>query len=516
MPLDSALSAAPGQVSSASLATAPIEILDSIFLLLPARDLLVCQRVCRYWYHAASDARLWITMADQMQEDGIPIPNLALDAPAPLAATGCSTNQAQGHCHARSDPNKVKTESNRGFDADIPNSSSSFSTRLPSRSPLQYYLMDQVLSAQQLHERWATYGCEPLVVERIRAHIDRITCMKIIPGSQGQLLLITASVDHWIRIWDLSSPMTPTVPPHQQTQHHPATPTKPSATSHGSTRASAATCAGSCNSSVCEHSCAATPSENILYPSEAAELRMHSERSSTQSILSPQRPLHFTGTRARDIPISGPSLGGENETRDACLETFREGTREGPDSVSSSMDFSWTIPSMSRSRRASSTATRGESHDAREVRARGEPDRGERGEKAKESEWNGRHRLVTGIDTGVEILCLDAEWAEENQLVVAVGTCVSNTGCMIYLLGMDPTPIVLDVQIYCPLGDRFVARALSLRGSRVGTSFEVLHHLHSFFGCGRKLALSLAHGHVPIFYIDAWLLTSHTFVYVQR
>lgn len=236
--------------------TLPVEVLGSIFARVPARDLLICQRACRYWYYAASDARLWMRLADELQANGIPVP--ALDLPT-------------------SDVNDELEAQIRADDPPVNEPPECTEHSLPARSPLQLALMSQIVQAQDLMERWDTYGCEPVAVQRIRAHIDRITCMKLLRGPQGQLLVLTASVDNWIRVWDLSTPLNPPSPP------------TPSGTSTSSSTTAAAPTTSSTPSSDPARTVAVA--DNLLYTSEAAELRSHCERSSTQPTLPLRRSM---------------------------------------------------------------------------------------------------------------------------------------------------------------------------------------------------------------------------------
>lgn len=346
-----------GPPPSFSFATLPVEILISILALLPARDVLVCQRVCRSWYCTASSPRLWMAMADALVAAGVPVPPLAVlhtstDPAAAAAATAAEWTQATSH-----------------------------GPPVPPQSALQHALIDQVLRAQQLAQRWSTYGCEPLAVQRIRAHIDRITAMKILPGPRG-LLVLTASVDNWIRVWDLSVPLPPAAP----------------AGPDGKTVAVA---------------------DTLLYSAEAADLRLHSERS-------PRRSVRSSSARRED---EGPrSFGPGSSAR-------RSSTQEG-------------------SRRSFAQDS-------------GRRSLAQEGERRSSAQDGGRQRLLAEIDTGVEILCLDAE-IEQDNLVIAVGTCVSSSCCLVYVVNTDDDMRVVEYSLSSTMGDRFVARAISLRGPRVG------------------------------------------------
>ncbi|PWN49147.1 hypothetical protein IE53DRAFT_380782 [Violaceomyces palustris] len=79
-----------------------------------------------------------------------------------------------------------------------------------------------LISGEKLDARWSSVGSEPRTVFKTRAHIDRITCMKLVLGSlervevtgdQGGLRLrrkrwlITGAVDGYVRVWDLSGPL---------------------------------------------------------------------------------------------------------------------------------------------------------------------------------------------------------------------------------------------------------------------------------------------------------------------
>ena len=58
-----------------------------------------------------------------------------------------------------------------------------------------------IVATQRLDELWAAAAAGPRSVARTRAHIDRITCIKLLPGPRW---LLTGAVDGYVRIWDLS------------------------------------------------------------------------------------------------------------------------------------------------------------------------------------------------------------------------------------------------------------------------------------------------------------------------
>ena len=60
-----------------------------------------------------------------------------------------------------------------------------------------------IVATQRLDELWAAGAAAagPRSVAHTRAHIDRITCIKLLPGPRW---LLTGAVDGYVRIWDLS------------------------------------------------------------------------------------------------------------------------------------------------------------------------------------------------------------------------------------------------------------------------------------------------------------------------
>ncbi|WFD43405.1 hypothetical protein MPSI1_002066 [Malassezia psittaci] len=70
-----------------------------------------------------------------------------------------------------------------------------------------------VLGAERLTKRWNTYGGQPFRVHRIRAHVNRITTLKLVVGmthpntditqTYTDCWLVTGSVDGYVRVWDV-------------------------------------------------------------------------------------------------------------------------------------------------------------------------------------------------------------------------------------------------------------------------------------------------------------------------
>ena len=58
--------------------------------------------------------------------------------------------------------------------------------------------------ADQVSKAWKEHGATPRRVIRFRAHVNRITSIRLIPGSKySEYWVITGSVDGFVRVWDL-------------------------------------------------------------------------------------------------------------------------------------------------------------------------------------------------------------------------------------------------------------------------------------------------------------------------
>ncbi|KAN0062532.1 hypothetical protein ACQY0O_005064 [Thecaphora frezii] len=75
-------------------------------------------------------------------------------------------------------------------------------------------------NASRIEQRWNTLGATPSTCYKTRAHIDRITCLKLVLGPLERAVeakgksryrrkryLLTGSVDGYVRVWDLSGPL---------------------------------------------------------------------------------------------------------------------------------------------------------------------------------------------------------------------------------------------------------------------------------------------------------------------
>ena len=61
-----------------------------------------------------------------------------------------------------------------------------------------------LLVARRVSLAWQTHGAQPKRVVRFRAHANRITSIKMIPGcTASDYWLITGSVDGFVRVWDV-------------------------------------------------------------------------------------------------------------------------------------------------------------------------------------------------------------------------------------------------------------------------------------------------------------------------
>ena len=61
-----------------------------------------------------------------------------------------------------------------------------------------------LLVARRVSLAWQTHGAQPNRVVRFRAHANRITSIKMIPGcTSSDYWLITGSVDGFVRVWDV-------------------------------------------------------------------------------------------------------------------------------------------------------------------------------------------------------------------------------------------------------------------------------------------------------------------------
>ena len=77
-----------------------------------------------------------------------------------------------------------------------------------------------VLFAERLGRRWDTRGAQPRRVLRIRAHVNRISALKLVVGEtraagpsvppRTEYWLVTGSVDGYVRVWDVNKAMADT------------------------------------------------------------------------------------------------------------------------------------------------------------------------------------------------------------------------------------------------------------------------------------------------------------------
>ena len=145
----------------------PEELLIKVLALLPASSVVDCRRVCRCLREVTSSSSLWLRISDSWQRS--------------------VTHAQEGETITRQPllPLRFSFEDDRSK---------------------ARQLRKNLLHAEQLHQRWSREASEPQAVIRTRAHIDRITCMKIVSGKRGRYL-ITGAVDGWARVWQLSDPL---------------------------------------------------------------------------------------------------------------------------------------------------------------------------------------------------------------------------------------------------------------------------------------------------------------------
>ena len=137
----------------------PTELTIKVLQLLPPSSIVRCQLVCKRLRTIATLPSLWYSLAEDWQQEH----------PCPLIRPSGSEEESVKHLTAA------------------------------------------LIAAQKLAERWSVYGSEPQGVFRTRAHIDRITGLKIVADKHGERrYLITGAVDGWVRVWDLSKPLPET------------------------------------------------------------------------------------------------------------------------------------------------------------------------------------------------------------------------------------------------------------------------------------------------------------------
>lgn len=73
----------------------------------------------------------------------------------------------------------------------------------PSAAVSTSALEESLVLARRVHTAWQTYGALPYRVVRFRAHVNRITSLKFVPGFGNDYWLITGSVDGYVRVWDV-------------------------------------------------------------------------------------------------------------------------------------------------------------------------------------------------------------------------------------------------------------------------------------------------------------------------
>ncbi|KDN53381.1 hypothetical protein K437DRAFT_253076 [Tilletiaria anomala UBC 951] len=285
---------------AASLASLPTELIIKILRLVPPSTILSCNRVCRSLHFACKSISLWSTVLDDWQREHPVLP---------------------------------KSDNSNGTNEDKVQE-----------------LISMLITSEELSERWNTYGSEPQTVFRTRAHIDRITCMKIVSGRCGRYL-VTGAVDGWIRIWNMSNPL-----PEAQGSNIP---------------------------------------EQTSYNEESAELR----------------------STAGEMPPS--SSFGSNELSSLLTNTA-----------------------------------------------------------ANERRKRRKQVLLSEIDTGGDITCVDAELSQdEKRLVCVVGSYYSSAGCLVYVLDLDKRPAMLDQRASLNPREWFGTHCVSLRGDyiTIGTYVGFIH-----------------------------------------